>query len=77
MPYIIFHSSDKILLSPKLTRRHLQGATKFLSISYSNTIAREHIKPEDFDNATTYKLQFTIEKFTYCCNFLYIPHLNF
>ena len=33
--------------------------------------ARKHIKPEDFDNATTYQLQFTTEKFTHCCNFIY------
>ena len=65
------HSSDKSLLSPKLTSRHLQETTKSFQFLIATPFARKHIKPEDFDNAITYQLQFTTEKFTHYCNFIY------
>ena len=52
--YFIFHSSDKNLLSPELTSRHLQEATKYFQFIIPTPFVRKHIKPENFDNATTH-----------------------
>ena len=51
MPYFIFHSSNTSLLSPELTRRHLQEATKSFHFLMLTPLARKHIKIENFDNA--------------------------
>ena len=69
MPYFISHSSDKSLLTPELTRRHLQEATK----PFQTPFTRNHIKLENFDNATThyFNLLQPNQKFTQCCNFIY------
>ena len=74
LPYFIFHSSDKSLLSPELTSGHLQEATKSFQFLIPTPFARKHIKPEDFDNATTYQLQ---QKNSLTVAILYIPHLKF
>ena len=54
MPYFISHSSDESPLTPELTRRHLQEATKPFQFLIPTPFARKHIKPENFDNATTH-----------------------
>ena len=54
MPYFISHSLDKSLLTPGLTRRHLHEATKPFQSLIPTPFTRKHIKPENFDNATTH-----------------------
>ena len=53
MPYFISHSSDKRLLTLELTR-HLQEAAKPFQFLIPTPFTRKHIKPKNFDNATTH-----------------------
>ena len=76
LPYFIFHSSDKSLLSPELTSKHFQEATKSFHFLILTPLARKHIKLENFDNAITHYLQSVKTKNSFTAAILYILHLN-